>query len=674
MNLNTSLESIESDEEIAKALTEVEKTKRQYQKLAKIQKEENTKFINTILKYVKHDPNCSYRHDINILDFSKISEDLDGMPIEKCKEKLSKIIKPLSSQKSLHQVLVDSYNNLKTVHKDKSKGFNVFLIANIKAIKEKMEHKKLRMGAMKTVANSMWNKLTEKEKLSYEGVKACGKTPLDLYYEKVRKMDNSLNFKDAKTKWDSLPISEREKLIKKSAKLKMAGVNTEKDVEVENFDVVLGPSEREISDYLAAHGMPEKPSQSLHISYLKKCGEYNDKLRIPELTKLANKKFNELSDEEKEYWRRKHEKSHKKYEKRLKIWEDTLDEVEKYMLKLFLQSRESNNSSKTSKIKSAEELNTVIMPTIRMEFDIKHSHIPAITALQVYKQEVKEKTGKTPDRYGSQRHVTNLNKIEKKALQAKGEKNKADFIKKLKSYVESLSEDKRSIFLGQNRLPFMKKLKEDVFENDFPCSKYPVYLKFNNSKETIKNEIASPESQKDVKVEIPKKSQKKKNRYKDIESIVSEIFEDIDLEHLLSKTDKETKNKLNTSGRNKNYSTNDKIDKNNNDSKKIKDDRNNKVEKLKENGRDLSNEKSKRKRSNSFSECKKRRKLNNDEDNLIMVKVETESDDDDDEEEEEKDMNLVNISKYLNSLEFENTDTKLEDDVEENEFEFYESE
>ncbi|KAB7497571.1 hypothetical protein Anas_03155 [Armadillidium nasatum] len=555
------------------------------------------------------------------------------------------------------------------VHKDKSKGFNVFLIANVKAIKEKMEHKKLRMGAMKTVANSMWNKLTEKEKLCYEGIKACGKTPLDVYYEKVRKKDDSLNFKEAKTKWDTLPISEREKFIKKSAKLKMAGVNTEEDVEVENFDVILGPSERELSDYLAVHGMPEKPSQSLHISYLRKCGEYNDKLRIPELTKLANKKFNELSDEEKIYWTRKHEKSHKKYEKRLKMWEGTLDEVEKYMLKLFLQSRERSNSSKSSKMESAEKLNTVIMPLIRMEFDIKLSQIPAITALQVYKQEVKERTGKTPDRYDSQKHVTRLNQIEKKALQAKGEKNKVDFIKKVKSYVESLSEEKRSIFLGQNRLPFMKKLKEDIFENDFPCSKYPVYLKSNNSKETTKNKIASPENQKDAEVEMPKKSRKKQNFYKDIESTLSEIFEDIDLEHLFSKTDEETKNKLNTSGRNKNYSTNDKIDKNNNDSKKIKDDRNNKVVKLKENARDLSNEKSKRKRSNSFSECKKRRKLNNDEDNL-MVKVETDSDDDED----EKDINLVNISKYLNSLEFENTDTKLECDVEKSEFEFYENE
>ncbi|RXG52797.1 hypothetical protein Avbf_09749 [Armadillidium vulgare] len=78
----------------------------------------------------------------------------------------------------------------------------MFLKLFLKKGGKKMEHKKLRMGAMKTVANSMWNKIDGERKncpmsihqnnflsvLPYKtvyyhmpivirGVKACGKTP-----------------------------------------------------------------------------------------------------------------------------------------------------------------------------------------------------------------------------------------------------------------------------------------------------------------------------------------------------------------------------------------------------------------------------------------------------------------------------------------------------------------
>lgn len=64
-----------------------------------IQRKDDTKFIKTVLKYVKADQDCTYLYDLKSLDYKKISKDLDGMPIEECKSKLKKIIRPLTKRK-----------------------------------------------------------------------------------------------------------------------------------------------------------------------------------------------------------------------------------------------------------------------------------------------------------------------------------------------------------------------------------------------------------------------------------------------------------------------------------------------------------------------------------------------------------------------------------------------
>ncbi|XP_018028139.2 uncharacterized protein LOC108683344, partial [Hyalella azteca] len=83
-----------------------------------------------------------------------------------------------------------------------------------------------------------------------------------------------------------------------------------------------------------------------------------------------------------------------------------------------------------------------------------------------------------------------LEESQKVSLEEAVESSKKNFLEKVKKFVADLSLMERKIYIGQNRVKFVKMfLGNDIFEDDYPCSEYPPF-----KKPSKKNSLSEPSS------------------------------------------------------------------------------------------------------------------------------------------------------------------------------------
>ena len=101
---------------------------------------------------------------------------------------------------------------------------------------------------------------------------------------------------------------------------------------------------------------------------------------------------------------------------------------------------------------------------------------PPLTPLQLFIKDVERQTSKKLTMVEAKKQYVRLDKEKKDSYFDKCDQILKAYTEGLKTYVGGMGEKQRKLFLGLNRVKYMKLLFTDIFEELYPHFEYPVYV------------------------------------------------------------------------------------------------------------------------------------------------------------------------------------------------------
>ncbi|KAL7638338.1 UNVERIFIED_CONTAM: hypothetical protein RMT77_010908 [Armadillidium vulgare] len=464
------------------------------------------KLLSLATKQVTPDT-IAYSKTLPKLDYSKIAEHFPDKSTEDLKNELLMLIEGTVKIKSLHQLLTEALNDNQT-EKPIDNPFNNFVHLNHYKITEEMEKRGPGVNRL-AVAAEMWKKLSVSEKRAYRpdiknvGDKSIGQQPFEIFYELLNKKEDNVKISDARQRFKDLSVKKKVKFIRKSAKKMMKALeeleehqNSKQEEEEPSKTLkkkVRGPSKEDADLYMKHYGYPDEPSNFLPLFYcdLKKI-EIDPKERLIS----AGKAFYDLNKEKQEQWKKRHGKVKASFDTEVEEWKKNQDKVTLFIWKTF-KSPESKVSKKKEALKKDKKpkfkVNAFIKQLTYNDIQVSapkfgdEPRIPPLKPITLLGIELEKRRGEKFSPAQLKEHFKSLNKTKQMTLRDKCNEMKDKFIKGLKDYVENMSYEKRKLFLGVNRVKYIKVLHQDIFEEDYPHAEYKVYAKPQKVKTPLKS-------------------------------------------------------------------------------------------------------------------------------------------------------------------------------------------
>ncbi|RXG58316.1 hypothetical protein Avbf_09071 [Armadillidium vulgare] len=174
------------------------------------------------------------------------------------------------------------------------------------------------------------------------------------------------------------------------------------------------------------------------------------------------------------------------FDSEVEEWKKDQDKVTLFIWKTF-KSPESKVSKKKEALKKDKKpkfkVNAFIKQLTYNDIQVSapkfgdEPRIPPLKPITLLGIELEKRRGEKFSPAQLKEHFKSLNKTKQMTLRDKCNEMKDKFIKGLKDYVENMSYEKRKLFLGVNRVKYIKVLHQDIFEEDYPHAEYKVYAK-----------------------------------------------------------------------------------------------------------------------------------------------------------------------------------------------------
>ncbi|KAL7638339.1 UNVERIFIED_CONTAM: hypothetical protein RMT77_010909 [Armadillidium vulgare] len=443
----------------------------------------------------------AYSKTLPKLDYSKIAEHFPDKSTEDLKNELQILIEGTVKVKSLHQILAEALLDVQT-EKTIEHTFNNFVNLNHDKITEEMGKRSPGVSRL-SVATEMWKKLTVNERRAYRpnhkrsGDKSIGQQPFEIYYSMLKKKEENVKFNDARQRYKDFSVEKKLKFIRKSAKQMMKALEElEEEEPSETLEKkVKGPSKEDAELYLKYYKYPEEPTTFLPIYY---CEVKKKELDSKDRLFSAKRAFHELTKEKQEQWKERHRKVKESFDNEVEEWKTGQDKVTLFIWKTF-KSPAPKIPKKMVPFKKDKKFNRgkfKMTDYIRQltYYDVQVSvakfedepDMPPLNPITLFGIELEKRRGERFSPAQLKEHFKSLDKTKQMTLREKCNEMKDEFIRGLKEYVENMSYERRKLFLGVNRVKYIKALHQDIFEENYPHVEYKVYAKPRNVRSPLK--------------------------------------------------------------------------------------------------------------------------------------------------------------------------------------------
>ncbi|KAB7494575.1 hypothetical protein Anas_07169 [Armadillidium nasatum] len=419
--------------------------------------------------------------------------------MEDLKNELQILIEGTVKIKSLHQILAEALLDVQT-EKSIENTFNNFVNLNNDKITEEMGKRSPGVNRL-AVATEMWKKMTVKERGAYRPNHlksgSIGQQPFEVYYSMLKKKEENVKLNDARQRYKDFSLEKKLKFIKKSAKQMMKVLEEleehenrkqgQEEVPSETLEKkVRGPSKEDADLYLKYYKFPEEPTTYLPIYYCEvKKREIDPKDRLFS----AKRAFYELTKEKQEQWKERHREVKASFDNEVEEWKKNQDKVTLFIWKTFkspapkipkkIEAFKKIKKFNKGKFKMTDYIKQLTYHDVQVsvaKFE-DEPDMPPLNPIALLGIEFEKRRGEKFSPAQLKEHFKSLDKTKKMTLQNKCNELKDKFIKGLKDYVENMSNERRKLFLGVTRIKYIKALRQDIFEEDYPHTEYKVYAK-----------------------------------------------------------------------------------------------------------------------------------------------------------------------------------------------------
>ncbi|RXG63454.1 hypothetical protein Avbf_17108 [Armadillidium vulgare] len=281
------------------------------------------------------------------------------------------------------------------------------------------------------------------------------RSPGVIYYSMLKKKEENVKFNDARQRYKDFSVEKKLKFIRKSAKQMMKALEElEEEEPSETLEKkVKGPSKEDAELYLKYYKYPEEPTTFLPIYYCE---------------------VKESFDNEVEEWKKGQDKV------TLFIWKTFKSPAPKIPKKMvpFKKDKKFNRG----KFKMTDYIRQLTYYDVQVsvaKFE-DEPDMPPLNPITLFGTELEKRRGEKFSPAQLKEHFKSLDKTKQMTLREKCNELKDEFIRGLKEYVENMSYERRKLFLGVNRVKYIKALHQDIFEENYPHVEYKVYAKPRN--------------------------------------------------------------------------------------------------------------------------------------------------------------------------------------------------
>lgn len=459
---------------------------------------------------------------------------------EACKNQFMRILSKINVIKSLRTVLEELKEFAMTQSKRRSRVvrpmhrfLKVYMDSNRK------ESMKANGEKYFSVAHEVWKNLPKEEKAIYqaeyeEDLRKLGLTTTSGFKRITRKAEKKktpialprrpieiwrLEEKDRTD--DQYPIENKKENIKvifsnvqKQEKMHYIELSLREllqfEKEIEEFKThnpdyecpkYRGPSKDELKFYLKEKGMPTCPPTKPYVLF------YQEKLESGEMQETIGKRkllvavsmFKDLSYAERQTYRYLLNKKIAAYNKEMAAWEEEQDEITLYVRDKLLGKKRQHAGNTRDLIKSHNTRNKKMSSPrkVQKKNSERFSNVVCLDMSCPKFHDVPLKPPRTPFRlfclkleHSSQKLFesnTQKNKVfrenwekltneQKLAYSKRCSELQKNYEKQLLEYVRGMSKKIRKVYLGFHRKTMFQYFHHDIFEEDYPNEKYPVYV------------------------------------------------------------------------------------------------------------------------------------------------------------------------------------------------------
>ncbi|RXG70801.1 hypothetical protein Avbf_05622 [Armadillidium vulgare] len=301
----------------------------------------------------------------------------------------------------------------------------------------------------------------------------------------LKKKEENVKFNDARQRYKDFSVEKKLKFIRKSAKQMMKALEElEEEEPSETLEKkVKGPSKEDAELYL------KRTNNFLPIYY---CEVKKKELDSKDRLFSAKRAFHELTKEKQEQWKERHRKVKESFDNEVEEWKTGQDKVTLFIWKTF-KSPAPKIPKKMVPFKKDKKFNRgkfKMTDYIRQltYYDVQVSvakfedepDMPPLNPITLFGTELEKRRGERFSPAQLKEHFKSLDKTKQMTLREKCNEMKDEFIRGLKEYVENMSYERRKLFLGVNRVKYIKALHQDIFEENYPHVEYKVYAKPRN--------------------------------------------------------------------------------------------------------------------------------------------------------------------------------------------------